>query len=76
MSFDPPAVRVDEDVPSGFVVVCLRGDASSASPYVVEVADSASGNNPATGKMMSYTMMQLVSDRNVSLILFSVQTDR
>ena len=48
ISFTTPAVRVNEDVPSGSTQVCLIADSSSPRPYTVVVGRRPSGDNPAT----------------------------
>ena len=50
MSFDPSDVHVAEDVPSGSTQVCLKGNTTSAEPYIVQVRSVMSGENPATRK--------------------------
>ena len=50
VSFTNPAVRVDEDVPSGSTQVCLIADSASPRPYTVVVGRGPSGDNPATRK--------------------------
>ena len=51
VSFTTTAVRVNEDVPSGFTQVCLVADSASTRQYTIEVGRRPSGNNPATRKM-------------------------
>ena len=48
--FTTPAVRVNEDVPSGSTQVCLIADSASLRPYTVVVGRRPSGDSPATRK--------------------------
>ena len=59
MSFTTPAVRVNEDVPSGSTQVCLIADSASPRPYTVVVGRRPSGDNPATRKLLRLTVRHI-----------------